>query len=290
MLCEIKWAIRQRMQFIEVTAYYSGVVTRSDVARAFAISDAAATKDLKLYSDIAPENLSYKHSVFGFVPTSAFKPAFADLSVATVLPLLEANQTMNGSPNPTESVFNIPAVNMVLPNRLPSAAVLCQITRAIYGHKKLRVNYRSLTDSKQRTRIIEPHSLVNTGFRWHVRAYNEDSFDFRDFVLSRFEEANCLNDNAESSASYDEDWIEMIILKLSPHPKLDKRQQESILIDYKASDNVIEVNLRRSLIGYLLRQLAVDTSSDHSQDPKQFQLILLNRDEIEPFASWVFQD
>ncbi len=290
MLCEIKWAIRQRMQFIEVTAYYSGVVTRSDVARAFAISDAAATKDLKLYSDIAPENLSYKHSVFGFVPTSAFKPAFADLSVATVLPLLEANQTMNGSPNPTESVFNIPAVNMVLPNRLPSAAVLCQITRAIYGHKKLRVNYRSLTDSKQRTRIIEPHSLVNAGFRWHVRAYNEDSFDFRDFVLSRFEEANCLNDNAESSASYDEDWIEMIILKLSPHPKLDKRQQESILIDYKASDNVIEVNLRRSLIGYLLRQLAVDTSSDHSQDPKQFQLILLNRDEIEPFASWVFQD
>ncbi|MEM7026831.1 MAG: WYL domain-containing protein [Pseudomonadota bacterium] len=286
----MKWATRQRMQFIEVMAYFSGVVTRSDVARAFAISDAAATKDLKLYGDIAPENLQYKHSVFGFIPTLAFRPAFADLSPATVLPLLEANQTVIGSPNPDESVFEISATNMQLPNRLPSKEVLCQITRAIHSHKQVKVNYRSLSDSKKSDRIIEPHSLVNTGFRWHVRAYNQDTFDFRDFVLSRFEEAKCLSIDAESRASYDEDWSEMITLKLSPHPKLDNKQQTSLLIDYNARDDVIEVKLRRALIGYLLRQLSVDTSMDHSQDPKQFQLIVLNRDEIEPFASWAFTD
>ena len=288
MLSEMKWATRQRMQFIEVMAYFSGVVTRSDVAKAFAISDAAATKDLKLYGEIAPENLQYKHSVFGFVPTAAFSPAFADLSPATVLPLLEANQTISGSPNPDESIFEIPTANMQLPNRLPNKEVLCQITRAIYGHKQLKVNYRSLTDNKKSSRVIEPHSLVNTGFRWHVRAYNQDTFDFRDFVLSRFEEANCLSIDAESRASYDEDWTEVITLKLSPHPKLDEKQQMSLLIDYNAKDDVIEVKLRRALIGYLLRQLSVDTSSDHSQDPKQFQLIVLNREEVEPFASWAF--
>ena len=288
MLSDMKWATRQRMQFIEVMAYFSGVVTRSDVAKAFAISDAAATKDLKLYGEIAPENLQYKHSVFGFVPTAAFSPAFADLSPATVLPLLEANQTISGSPNPDESIFEIPTANMQLPNRLPNKEVLCQITRAIYGHKQLKVNYRSLTDNKKSSRVIEPHSLVNTGFRWHVRAYNQDTFDFRDFVLSRFEEANCLSIDAESRASYDEDWTEVITLKLSPHPKLDEKQQMSLLIDYNAKDDVIEVKLRRALIGYLLRQLSVDTSSDHSQDPKQFQLIVLNREEVEPFASWAF--
>ncbi len=288
MLNEMKWATRQRMQFIEVMAYFCGVVTRSDIAKAFAISDAAATKDLKLYSDIAPENLQYKHSVFGFVPTNAFSPAFTDLSPATVLPLLEANQTVSGSPNPDESVFEIPTTNLQLPNRLPTKEVLCQITRAIYGHKQLKVNYRSLSDKQNSSRVIEPHSLVNTGFRWHVRAYNQDTFDFRDFVLSRFEEANCLSIDAESRASYDEDWTEMITLKLSPHPKLDDKQQTSLLIDYNANDDVIEVKLRRALIGYLLRQLSVDTSIDHSQDPKQFQLIVLNRDEIEPFASWAF--
>ncbi len=69
MLNDIKWATRQRLQYIELMAYYTGVVTRSEVAKAFGISDAAATKDLKLYSEIAPENLTYKHTVFGFVPT-----------------------------------------------------------------------------------------------------------------------------------------------------------------------------------------------------------------------------
>lgn len=288
MVNEIKWATRQRLQFIEVMAYYTGVVTRSDVARAFAISDAAATKDLKYYGEIAPGNLNYKHSVFGFVPTADFSAVFADLSPAKVLPMLEANLTVVGGPNPDEPVFGISSENMVLPNRLPGQEVLSQITRAIHGGNRLKVSYHSLSENSSIERIIEPHALVNTGFRWHVRAYNEDSFDFRDFVLSRFVEARCLEEAADSSARYDEDWIECVILKLGPHPALTKKQKSSLLIDYKAEDEVIEIHLRRALIGYLLRQLSVDTSADHSRDPKQYQLVVLNRDEIEPFASWAF--
>ena len=64
----IKWATRQRLQYIEITAYYTGLVTRSDVARAFGISDAAATKDLNLNGPLAPDNHTYRHNVFGFVP------------------------------------------------------------------------------------------------------------------------------------------------------------------------------------------------------------------------------
>jgi WYL domain len=289
MLNEIKWATRQRLQYIELRAFYTGVVTRSDVARAFAISDAAATKDLKFYSDIAPENLIYKHTVFGFVPGPQFKEIFADLSPATVLPLLEANLTVVGGPNPDESVFGIPVQSMVLPNRLPDKSVLAQICRAIHNKKKLIVSYHSLSnkDSKNK-RIIEPHSLVNTGFRWHVRAYNEDTFDFRDFVLSRFVNAECKNEDAESSAQYDDDWSEIISVQLTPHPKLDADKQNSLLVDYGSNDNVITIKVRRALIGYLLQQLSVDTTADHALNPNQYQLIVLNRDEIEPFAAWAF--
>ena len=56
MMLDVKWATRQRLQYIEIVAYYSGLVSRSDVAKAFGISDAAATKDLKLYNDLAPGN------------------------------------------------------------------------------------------------------------------------------------------------------------------------------------------------------------------------------------------
>ncbi len=289
MLDDIKWATRQRLQYIELMAFYTGIVTRSDVARAFGISDAAATKDLKNYGDIAPENLTYKHTVFGFVPGPEFKEVFADLSPVVVLPILEANLTTAGGPIQNEPVFGIPTESLSLPNRLPEKAVLSQITRAIHNKKKLIVSYRSLSkrDSKEK-RIIEPHSLVNTGFRWHVRAYNEDTFDFRDFVLSRFVSAECLDNDAESSAQYDDDWSEIISLKLSPHPNLDDKNRTSLLIDYGSNNDIIEIKIRRALIGYLLQQLSVDTTQDHSLNPNKYQLIVLNRDEIEPFASWAF--
>jgi hypothetical protein len=289
MLNEIKWATRQRLQYIELMAYYTGVVTRSNLAKAFGISDAAATKDLKFYSEIAPDNLHYKHNVFGFVPTPAFKEVFADLSPATVLPMIEANLTTAGGPNQESAVFGIPVDGLSLPNRLPDKTDLAQVTRAIHNHKKLQVSYHSLSkrDSDE-NRIIEPHALVNTGFRWHVRAYNEDTFDFRDFVLSRFENANCLDEPAESSAQYDDDWVEIINLQLAPHINLDEKNRASLLIDHGAENNIIEIKIRRALIGYLLQQLSVDTTQDHSLNPNKYQLIVLNREEIEPFAKWAF--
>ncbi len=289
MLNEIKWATRQRLQYIELMAYYTGVITRSNVARAFGISDAAATKDLKFYNDIAPENLLYKHNVFGFVPTPAFKEVFADLSPAVVLPMIEANLTVIGGPNRGSAIFGIPVEGLALPNRLPDKTVLAQVTRAIHNHKRLKVSYHSLTNStNDEGRIIEPHALVNTGFRWHVRAYNEDTFDFRDFVLSRFEDATCLDQIAESSAQYDDDWVEIVTLQLAPHPELDDKKRTSLLMDYGCDTDFIEIKIRRALIGYLLQQLSVDTTDDHSLNPKKYQLVILNRDEIEPFAAWAF--
>ncbi len=250
----IKWATRQRLQYIEITAYYTGVVTRSDVAKAFGISDAAATKDLKLYGQLAPDNL-----------------------------------TSTSGPYGDEPVYGISVDTLPLPNRLPDKAVLAQIIRAIRNHNKLQVSYHSLSNREStQERILEPHSLVNTGLRWHVRAYNEETYDFRDFVLSRFEEAQILAEPAESSPQYDDDWMEVVTLKLAPHPQLDEQKRASLLVDYHCEDGLIEIQIRRALIGYMMQRLSVDTSTDHSMNPNAHQLIILNRDEIEPFAGWAF--
>jgi len=69
---------------------------------------------------------------------------------------------------------------------------------------------------------------------------------------------------------------------------LDASKRESLFLDYGVSGEVIEVNVRRALIGYVLQRLSVDTTRDHSMNPSAYQLMLLNRDEIEPFAAWAF--
>ncbi len=290
MRLDVKWATRQRLQYIEIMAFYTGVVTRSDVAKAFGLSDAAATKDLKLYGDLAPNNLLYNHSVFGFVPSPAFSPAFAELAPTAVLPIIAGNLAVAGGPYGQDSIYGLATATLPLPARLPSPQVLAQITRAIHGGKQLRVSYHSLSErDSQQQRILEPHALVDTGLRWHVRAYNLDSYDFRDFVLSRITQAECLEARAESNVQYDDDWVEMISLQLGPHAGLDAQKRASLLLDYGANGAAIEIEVRRALIGYVLQRLSVDTTEDHSLNPNAYQLMLLNRDEIEPFAAWALQ-
>lgn len=296
---KLKWANRQRLQYIEIMAFYTGVVTRSDVAKTFGLSDAAATKDLNLYNQLAPDNLIYKHAVFGFIPAEHFKAIIADLSPSAALPLIAHNLTIVGGAQAQHLVYGIAVDSLPLPSRLPAKEILAQIIRATRHAKKLRVRYLSLSnrhndldDGQQdnelsRQRIIEPHALVNTGLRWHVRAYNEETFDFRDFVLSRIEYAELLDEAAESSPEFDDSWVEMVTVQLTPHPKLSRRKRESLLLDYAATNNIIEITVRGALLAYLLQRLSVDTSADYSMNPNAYQLVIVNRDEIEPFAEWI---
>jgi hypothetical protein len=46
--------------------------------------------------------------------------------------------------------------------------------------------------------------------------------------------------------------------------------------------------VRRALVGYVLHRLSVDTTEDHCMNPNAYQLVLVNRDEVEPFAGWAF--
>ena len=284
----IKRATQQRLQYIELMAYYTGVVTRSDVAKAFGISDAAATKDLKFYGQIAPDNLIYKHNVFGFVPSTSFEEIFTNLEPQQVLPMIAANLPFLGQSS-EQHVFGVTTEQLPLPQRLPGKNVVAQVIRAIKQKTKLSIIYSSLSDrNSSETRIIEPHAVINTGLRWHVRAYSEDTYDFRDFVLSRFQEAQQLSDQAESTPEYDDDWMEVINLQLTPHPKLSEEKRKILMTDYAAKGDVIEFTVRRALLAYVLQRLSVDTTEDHSLNPNAYQLIMMNRDEIEPFAGWAF--
>ncbi|MEE9446495.1 MAG: WYL domain-containing protein [Arenicellales bacterium] len=286
----IKWNTRQRLNYIEVKAFYTGVVSRSDVAQTFAMSDPAATKDLKLYNDLAPKNLIYKQSEFGFIPNPDFSPILSTLAPALGLNLIMQNTPSQWLATEGAPIYGIAAEGLPQPLRLPSKEIVSNITRAIFQGKKLSIHYASLSERGDGlTRLIEPHSLVNTGVRWHVRAYNEDSFDFRDFVLSRMLDAKLSDEAAESSQEYDEEWMESIDLKLSPHPQLSAQQQLNILADYSEDGTRIEFSLRRALIGYVLNALSVDTTEDQSLNPNAHPLVLLNRDEIEIYAQWALE-
>jgi len=286
--------LKRRLQFIEIMAYYCGNISRSMLAKAYGISDPAATKDLKLYNELAPNNLEYNPSLFSFVPSKKFDEVFADLSPRSILPMFAQNLLSIDNPSGDTPIYGISAESLPFPTRLPDKSVMAPIINAMKNKRQLTANYHSLSktasleDNVQQSRIIEPHALVNNGLRWHVRAYDHEHYDFRDFVLSRFSQTEVLDENAESSQHYDDDWNELITLQLLAHPQLNDKQKLALSYDYDMKDNVIELQVRRSLVGYLLQQMKVDTTKDASQNPNAYQLVVGNREEIEAFASWIF--
>ncbi len=292
MLHEIKFVTRQRLQFIEIMAYYCGSISRSVLAKAYGISDPAATKDLKLYNELAPGNLEYNPSLFSFVPCVNFDEVFADLNPKHILPMFAQNLLSTDNPSADAAIYGITAESLPFPVRLPDKSVLAPLINAMKNERQLKVIYHSLSqslnDTTEKSRIIEPHALVNNGLRWHVRAYDHEHYDFRDFVLSRFSQTELLNEAAESNQRYDDDWNEFITLKLLAHPGLGEKQKRALSYDYDMKNSIIEIQVRRSLLGYLLQQMKVDTSHDASLNPSAYQLVVANRDEVEAFASWVF--
>jgi len=294
MLHEIKFVTRQRLQFIEIMAYYCGNISRSTLARAYGISDPAATKDLKLYNELAPENLKYNPALFSFVPSEKFDEVFADLSPKSILPMFSQNLLSMDNPSGSDPIYGISAESLPFPTRLPDKSVLAPIINAMKNKRQLKSIYHSLSKQPKllqganSSRIIEPHALVNNGLRWHVRAYDHKHHDFRDFVLSRFSATEVSSETAESSQHYDDDWNELITLKLLAHPKLNEKQKLTLNYDYDMKDGTIELKVRRSLTGYLLQHMKVDTTKDASLNPNAHQLVIGNREEVEAFVGWAF--
>ena len=57
----MRLSIRKRMEFIEARLFWEGAISRKDLTDCFRISNPQASKDLKQYSELAPENIYYDH-------------------------------------------------------------------------------------------------------------------------------------------------------------------------------------------------------------------------------------
>lgn len=69
----MKYAIEQRMRFIDFTLYHYGEVGRSILVDFFGISKPQATNDLKNYIKLAPDNVRYNTSLKKYIRNPEFE-------------------------------------------------------------------------------------------------------------------------------------------------------------------------------------------------------------------------
>lgn len=246
-------AQRDRLAYIEQKLWFVGDMRRQDLVDRFGVQTAAATRDLSLYRELAPGNLEYDSRGKVYVMGPEFEPMF-DFSPERILTWLSEGFG-DGEPINSRS-----GVVCEIPARLgqPALSILATITRAMKQQQVLRIKYHAIGTGRSE-REIAPFALLDTGLRWHARAYDRKSGDFRDFVLTRIQDVSILHDTViEPHEQPDQDiqWSRIAELELVPHP--DQPHPKITEMDYGMRDGMLKVRLRAATAGYVLRKWSVD--------------------------------
>ncbi|CAA6810034.1 MAG: COGs COG2378 [uncultured Thiotrichaceae bacterium] len=260
---------RERLAYIEFRLYFLGDVRRQDLMDRFGVAPAATTRDFSLYREISPNNIDFEGSSKTYILGDTFKPVF-EHNVERVLTML--SRGFGGGIGQVSDAL-LPCELPLVLNR-PSANVLAPVTRAIYQKKSISMKYFSHSSGMSKREIV-PFALANDGLRWHVRAFDRKSQEFRDFVFTRMESTKLLRDSKpEKHELPDQDiqWNRIVELDIVPHP--DRGRPEITERDYGMVDGVLHLKLRAAMAGYVLPQWQVDCSADHSVEEKGCRLWL----------------
>ncbi len=261
-------AQRERLAYIDFRLYFFGEIGRPDLIERFGVAPAGATRDLALYREIAPQNITFNGSHKVYRIGSQFSPLF-DHAPKRVLSTLALGfgDGVNAASGPLLPCESPAALSS------PRMEVLAPICRAIHARRPVAIRYHSMS-SGESERVIVPFALVDTGLRWHVRAFDRKSGEFRDFVVTRIEEPSLLDEEPKPHERPENDiqWTRIVELELVPHPRL--ARPEIIRMDYGMKEGSLKLRVRAAVAGYMLLRWSVDCSPDHSLTEEQYRLWL----------------
>lgn len=167
---------------------------------------------------------------------------------------------------------------------VPSPRIFSILSEAIRLKKAVQITYMSMREPIPHNRVISPHSLVQAGRRWHVRAFSAEHQQFRDYALGRIKAAKMLKSSAEKLEADDEGWMTNVQIRFVAHPDLTEAQEAIIRYEYFSNTSARIDTCRAALVNYYIQdaRAATDTTI---QKPPEYQLAVANLDEVN---QWLF--
>lgn len=269
-----------RFSFIENVVGWEGQINATHLATQFKLTRLSASKVLKSYREQYPEYLDYNASTKAFLATAHFDKAVAvnDFShYLSNIAIKAEEQPNNGYSNVEGSVLEVEA-----PLRNINPQQVRPILRAIREKKKIDIGYISLSSPDYLDRIIQPHTLIFDGLRWHVRAFCNKNNDFRDFTLSRFNGIAEFEGKADKFAQDDSKWNTFIDVVIEADRRFSAVQKRVIEQDFQMENGQKVITTRAALVNYLLKRLHIN---DTQNTPEEQQIVLTqaSRKAIAPY-------
>lgn len=254
----------QAFLVMELVAQWEGRLNTNHLTQQLAITRQSASRLINEYKTRYPDHLLYNASLKCYEPTKKFRPEQGDGNFESYIALTKRQLGSN-------SILQIGSGHQT-----PAPDIVRPILQAIKTRQRLDLAYASITSPEFEERIISPHTLINDGHRWHVRAWCEKNQDFRDFVLTRIRSVFDIEGQSIYGEEQDERWNTWVTIAIEPAPRLDDARRRIVAMDYEMisdmSGNLTrEYRIRVALLIYWLQQLRVDR---YRERPEAQQIIL----------------
>ena len=267
-------AQRERLAFIDFSLEFFGQIARADLIQKFGTGLASCTRDLSLYRELAPNNAVLMHENKRYVRSGAFRAIFEHNPEEMLKTLARGFEGGFSLPR-DKSLTCFDAIRLVHPN----PGFIPALMRAIYSNSAIKCEYESLSSGATKRELV-PHAIVNNGHRWHVRAYDRKSKEFRDFVCTRVKRIELIEAVPKRAEliGMDKAWNTLCELQLVPHPRLP--HSKAIEMDYCMINGMLQFEVRAALASYVLRQWNVDCTEDATLTGNEYQLYLKNKNSL----------
>lgn len=274
---DMSLAIKKRLKFIESRLFWEGKIRRKHLEDFFKISTPQATKDIKHYSDLAPDNLEYDTKGKQYVAKKPFKPCFEEPTAEDYLTRLLHLKRRSDS----GEFFCGPIVNYEQFPKLSRHVdhdVLKNVIIAIRDKSAIKINYQSMSADSPKNRWVAPHSLAYDGNRWHVRAFCYKKQIYCDFNIGRILKTfQFAESNFDKSLDYA--WNTDIDLTIAPHPGLKGGKRACVKLDYNMVDGQRIFSIKAAFYFYARQLFGFNEENEKDKGEKQ-QIILSNLEEV----------
>ena len=278
-----KHEVLLRMRAIELLAYWEGRLVTNRLIGWFGVSRQQASADIKRYmANHNPDSLVHNPAVKAYVPKPGFQPV---LTKGHIYEYLDMVSGLVSESMATTLETDTHLASVQLPDRSVRPEVVREVIKACRASSSIKILYASMANPALSERVISPHNLVYTGFRWHVRAYCHKRSDFRDFILSRIDRTPQPTDEPAPAVTEDADWSDSITLTLIPNTKLNDGQKSVVEKDYGMPDDRLELKVRKALAHYTLQryQAAITLTEAENESQYPIQLMEMDRKKLNPY-------
>ena len=262
------------LRVVELLLLWEGRVRNARLRVMLGVHFTTASRLVAAYRELNPGASEYEASTKSYLATPSIKAVLTDGTVEEYLALVD--RTRSGT---------TPVVRVHMDLGCIESTLFSLIHRACEDGSGLHIAHGSMRNPSHATREIWPHSLVQAGRRWHVRAWCAQSASFRDFNLGRIRNARPLDTGRppEADPTLDATWRTFVDFQLVAHPELSKEQQRLVQDEYFKGACARGVTERAALLPYLVHDLraALDVAKEV---PPAYQLAVADPKAL---AAWL---